>query len=259
MKLKNFLLEETSKGFDVRDIEKETVANNNFRKVLYTGKNTQLVLMTLQPNEDIGNEVHKNVDQFFRIEEGEGKVVINEKEEVVIKAGSSVVIRQGTYHNIINTSPTKKMFIYTLYSPPHHIDGTVHKTKEDAKADKKDEEFGNKPILEATKVTHGKYVKFSPKELAILKRHFDPKDFDDIRVSPGGASAAVFDTAGEEGTKFYVEKVQYKDEYVYTYAVTAFSEAGSDETLAEEESKPFDKEDLKLLEKTLQKMMLEEW
>jgi mannose-6-phosphate isomerase-like protein (cupin superfamily) len=144
MKLKRFLSEETSKGFDVRDIESETVANDNFRKVLYTGVNTQLVLMTLQPSEDIGNEVHKNVDQFFRIEEGEGKVVINEKEEIAVKAGSSIVIKQGTYHNIVNTSSTKKLQLYSLYSPPHHIDGTVHKTKEEAKADKKDEEFGNK-------------------------------------------------------------------------------------------------------------------
>jgi hypothetical protein len=172
------------------------------------------------------------------------------------RMGMDVELEHGTINahtNVTDDDPTKTGMIALahLNEIKNYYTLLDAMEKKGAKA--------TKPVLEATKVTHGKYVKFSPKEMAILKRHFDPKDFDDIRVSPGGASAAVYDTAGEEGTKFYVEKVQYKDEYVYTYAVTAFSEAGSDETLAEEESKPFDKEDLKLLEKTLQKMMLEEW
>lgn len=134
MKLKRFLLEETEKNFDVRNIEKETIGNDYFRKVLYTGDNIQLVLMSLEPNSEIGEEVHDDTDQFFRIEEGEGKAILDGTEHN-LKDGSTVTIRQGTKHNIKNTSNTKMLRMYTLYAPPHHPDGTVHKTKEEAEED----------------------------------------------------------------------------------------------------------------------------
>ncbi len=127
--------------FDVRDIENETVKNDNFRKVLYTGKNLQLVLMSLKPGEEIGNEMHSDVDQFFRIDSGKGKVVIEEEESHDIEDGSSIVIKAGTYHNIINTSDTEPLKLYTIYSPPNHPPGTVHKTREEAvEAEKEHEE-----------------------------------------------------------------------------------------------------------------------
>lgn len=130
MKLNKYLNEE--KPFDVRNIEKETLANNNFRKVLFTGKNLQLVLMSLNPNEEIGMEVHDDVDQFFRIDEGDGELRVEGKEAVKISDGFSIVIPQGTKHNIVNTSNDKKLKLYTVYSPPNHKDGTIHKTKEEA-------------------------------------------------------------------------------------------------------------------------------
>jgi mannose-6-phosphate isomerase-like protein (cupin superfamily) len=130
MKLNKYLNEE--KSFDVRNIEKETLANNNFRKVLFTGKNLQLVLMSLNPNEEIGMEVHDDVDQFFRIDEGDGELRVEGKEAVKISDGFSIVIPQGTKHNIVNTSNDKKLKLYTVYSPPNHKDGTIHKTKEEA-------------------------------------------------------------------------------------------------------------------------------
>jgi len=113
-------------------IEKQTLANNYFRKVLFTGEHAQLVLMCLQPNEEIGNEVHETVDQFFRIEQGEAKFVFNGKENHNVKDGDAVIVPAGTYHNVINTSKTKQLKLYTIYSPPNHPDGTVHKTKADA-------------------------------------------------------------------------------------------------------------------------------
>jgi mannose-6-phosphate isomerase-like protein (cupin superfamily) len=121
----------------VGDIEKLTLANKNFRKVLFTASHSQLVVMSLKPAEDIGVEVHKKVDQFFRIEEGEGKVVMNGKAQK-FAAGSAIVVPAGTEHNLINTSATKPLKLYTIYSPPNHRDGTVHKTKADAMADEKD-------------------------------------------------------------------------------------------------------------------------
>lgn len=132
MRIKNYLNEEKIKTFDVRNIEKETLANNNFRKVLFTGKNLQLVLMSLNPNEEIGMEVHNTVDQFFRIDEGEGELQVEGKEPVKISDGFSIIIPQGTKHNIINTSKTEKLKLYSLYSPPNHKDGVIHKTKEEA-------------------------------------------------------------------------------------------------------------------------------
>jgi mannose-6-phosphate isomerase-like protein (cupin superfamily) len=123
------------KGFST-DIEKDTIDNTNFRKVLYTGKNSQLVLMSLKPGEDIGEEKH-DVDQFFRIEKGTGKVVINGTEHPV-KDGSAVVIPANSMHNVINTGDGP-LAVYSIYSPPHHKSGTIHVTKEDAQ--KADEHF----------------------------------------------------------------------------------------------------------------------
>jgi len=113
-------------------IEEQTLKNAYFRQVIFTGKYAQLVLMCLQPGEEIGNEVHNNVDQFFRIEEGEAIFVFNGKEKHVVKNADAVIAPAGTYHNVMNNSKTKKLKLYTIYSPPNHPDKTVHKTKEDA-------------------------------------------------------------------------------------------------------------------------------
>jgi len=115
------------------DIEKDTIDNNNFRKVLYTGQYSQLVLMSLKPKEDIGEEIH-DVDQFFRIESGKGLVVINDK-ETLIKNGSAIVVPAGAQHNVINRSDKDDLKLYSIYSPPHHKNGTIHKTKDDAEKD----------------------------------------------------------------------------------------------------------------------------
>lgn len=119
----------------VGHIEKATLDNNYFRKVLFTGKYSQLVVMCLQPNQEIGNEVHPNVDQFFRIEEGSAKFVFNNgKEEHLVGDGDAVVVPAGTFHNVINPSSAKPLRLYTIYTPPNHPDGTVHKTKAEADA-----------------------------------------------------------------------------------------------------------------------------
>jgi mannose-6-phosphate isomerase-like protein (cupin superfamily) len=115
-------------------LEQVAVKNEYFRHVLFTGKHAQLVLMCLQPMEDIGNEVHPNVDQFFRVEEGKAEFVFNGKEEHLVGAGDAVVVPAGTYHNVINASTTEPLHLYTIYSPPQHPDGTVHKAKADALA-----------------------------------------------------------------------------------------------------------------------------
>jgi mannose-6-phosphate isomerase-like protein (cupin superfamily) len=120
------------KGY-VTSLEKETRKNSNFRKVLYTGKNSQLVLMNLKPLEEIGEEVHENTDQFFRFEKGEGKVVIDEVEHNV-KDGDGVIVPAGAKHNVINTSKKLELKLYTIYSPPEHQDGIIRKTKADAMA-----------------------------------------------------------------------------------------------------------------------------
>jgi mannose-6-phosphate isomerase-like protein (cupin superfamily) len=120
-------------GF-VGNIEKATEKNHYFRQVLFTGKHTQLVVMCLQRGEEIGNEVHKKVDQFFRIEKGEAKFVFNGKEEHIVGEGGGIVIPAGTWHNVINTSKTRQLKLYTLYSPPNHPDGTIHKTLAEAMA-----------------------------------------------------------------------------------------------------------------------------
>jgi mannose-6-phosphate isomerase-like protein (cupin superfamily) len=115
-------------------IEKQTLENKFFRHVLFTGKYCQLVVMCLQPNEDIGNEVHPNVDQFFRLEEGEAKFVFNGTEEHIVHANEAVIVPAGTFHNVINTSKTRQLKLYTIYSPPNHPEGTIHKTKAEAEA-----------------------------------------------------------------------------------------------------------------------------
>jgi mannose-6-phosphate isomerase-like protein (cupin superfamily) len=119
----------------VGNIEEETLNNSNFREVIFTAPHSQLVLMSLKPGEEIGEEVH-DVDQFFRIEQGEGKVVLN-GEESQIKSEFAVVVPAGAKHNVINTG-SADMKLYTIYSPAHHRDGTVHKTKADAMADEED-------------------------------------------------------------------------------------------------------------------------
>lgn len=120
------------KGFH-SDIEKDTLENNNFRKVLYTGKHSQLVLMSLKPNEEIGMEVHEENDQFFRIEKGQGKCIIDGN-EYEIKDGSAIVVPAGAQHNVINTSSSQDLKLYTIYSPAHHKDGIVRATKAEAVA-----------------------------------------------------------------------------------------------------------------------------
>jgi len=125
------------KGFNA-NIEKETLENGNFRKVLYTGKNSQLVLMSLKPKEEIGMEVHDENDQFFRFEQGEGKCIIDGN-EYDLKDGTAIVVPAGAEHNIINVSETEDLKLYTIYSPAHHKDGIVRATKEEAEAN--DEEF----------------------------------------------------------------------------------------------------------------------
>ena len=113
-------------------IENTTLKNKYFRQVLFTGKYSQLVEMCLQPREEIGKEVHPTVDQFFRIEEGRAKFVLNEKEEHLVRDGDAVVVPAGVHHNVINASATKPLKLYAVYIPPNHLDGTVHKTKGEA-------------------------------------------------------------------------------------------------------------------------------
>jgi mannose-6-phosphate isomerase-like protein (cupin superfamily) len=125
------------KGY-VINIEEETKENNNFRKVLYTAKHSQLVLMSLKPMEEIGMEVHMDNDQFFRVDAGQGRVIIDGN-EYKVENGFAVVVPAGAQHNVLNTSSTESLKLYTIYSPAHHKDGVVHPTKEEAIAD--EEEF----------------------------------------------------------------------------------------------------------------------
>lgn len=123
------------KGY-VANIEKLSLENENFRKVLYTDKNSQLVLMSLLTHEEIGQEIH-DVDQFLRVEKGTGTAVLDGVSHD-ISDGSVIIVPAGTKHNVINTS-SGSMKLYTLYMPPHHKDGVVHKTKSEAEADMMDE------------------------------------------------------------------------------------------------------------------------
>jgi mannose-6-phosphate isomerase-like protein (cupin superfamily) len=126
-----------AKGF-CSNIEKDTIENDNFRKVVYTLKHSQLVLMSLDPMEEIGMEVHPDNDQFFRFEAGRGKVVIDGN-EYDVKDGSAVIVPAGSQHNVINVSKKDSLKLYTIYSPAHHKDGVVHKTKQEGMADTADD------------------------------------------------------------------------------------------------------------------------
>ena len=118
----------------VTNIESDTLENSDFRRVLYTGPHTQLVLMTLQPGEEIGRETHADHDQFIRVESGTGSVTLD-GESHRLTDGVAVVIPAGVEHNVVNTSQAEPLRLYTLYSPPEHRDGTVHATRRDALAE----------------------------------------------------------------------------------------------------------------------------
>ena len=131
IKTQNYKL--NMKGFNA-NIEKDTIANNNFRKVLYTGRHSQLVLMSLKPKEDIGTEIHPDNDQFFRVEKGQGRCLIDGN-AYELSDGSAITVPAGAEHNVINTSETEDLKLYTIYSPAHHQDGVVRATKAEAEAD----------------------------------------------------------------------------------------------------------------------------
>jgi mannose-6-phosphate isomerase-like protein (cupin superfamily) len=128
------------KGFR-SNIEEETLGNSSFRKVLYTAKYSQLVLMSLKPKEEIGMETHEKIDQFFRFESGQGKCIIDGNEYEVTD-GDVVIVPAGAKHNVINISDAKALKLYTIYSPPNHEDGIIRQTKEEAEAI--DEKFDGK-------------------------------------------------------------------------------------------------------------------
>ena len=127
------------KGF-CSNIEKDTLDNENFRKVVYTSKHSQLVLMTLKASEEIGMEVHPDNDQFFRFEKGQGKVIIDGN-EYDVSDGTAVIVPAGSQHNVINVSATDELKLYTIYSPVHHKDGVVRVTKAEAEDPANNEEF----------------------------------------------------------------------------------------------------------------------
>lgn len=124
------------KGYN-GNIETLTVENTHFRKVLYTGKHAQLVLMSLKPGEEIGEEVHNENDQFFRFEAGVGKVVIDDN-EYEVNDGSAIIVPAGANHNVINLSESDNLKLYTLYAPSHHKDGIIRVTREEAMANEED-------------------------------------------------------------------------------------------------------------------------
>lgn len=128
------------KGFN-SNIEQDTLDNSDFRRVIYTAKHCQLVLMSLQPKEEIGMETHPENDQFLRFEGGSGACFIDDN-RYEVSDGDAVIVPAGARHNVVNLSETEQLKIYTIYSPPHHKDGTVHATKKDAETD--DEEFDGK-------------------------------------------------------------------------------------------------------------------
>lgn len=126
-------------GYSI-NIEEKTLSGNNFREVLYTTKRSQLVIMTLQPGEEIGMEHHEGHDQFIRVEQGEGVAILG-GEKHALEDGTAVVIPAGTEHNVINTSASEPLRLYTLYTPPEHPDGIVHRTK--AEADEYEQQHGH--------------------------------------------------------------------------------------------------------------------
>lgn len=117
----------------VLDLERETIANKDFRRVIFTGHDLQLVLMTLSPGEEIGSETHTSHDQFLRVESGVGEVTLDRR-SFPVTHGTAVIIPAGVEHNVVNTSSTQPLRLYTLYGPPEHAVGTVHQTKADAPA-----------------------------------------------------------------------------------------------------------------------------
>jgi mannose-6-phosphate isomerase-like protein (cupin superfamily) len=123
----------------ITNVVKETTDNNNFRKVLFTGYKSQLVVMDIKPGEDIGEETHKSVEQVIYLYSGTGKIILNGVEKT-FKDGDIAIIMPGTKHNIINTGKTS-LKLFTVYVPPNHVDGTIHKTKQDAQKDTADENF----------------------------------------------------------------------------------------------------------------------
>ncbi|MES2953083.1 MAG: cupin domain-containing protein [Patescibacteria group bacterium] len=127
-------------------ILEEAKNNTNFRTTLFTGELSQLVVMDIKPGEDIGAEVHAHVEQTLFFLEGEGKAFVG-GEEYTIGAGDVVVVTPGTKHNFLNTGSTS-LKVYTVYAPPNHIDGRIHKTKAEAQADLADEEFGEQTVME---------------------------------------------------------------------------------------------------------------
>lgn len=128
------------KGFH-DNIEKLTKENKNFRQILFTGQHSQLVSMTLKPGENIGMETHPDVDQFFRIEDSEGKAVIDGN-EYQLSDDDAVIVPAGAEHDVINTSQTESLKLYTVYSPPNHPDGTIHKNKQEAMEYEKEHHHG---------------------------------------------------------------------------------------------------------------------
>ena len=128
------------KGFK-SNIEKDALKNTNFRKVLYTSKHLQVVLMSLKPGEEIGAEIHKTIDQFFRFEGGKGKCIIDGN-EYKVENGDAIVVPAGSKHNVINTDTVKELKMYTIYAPPNHQDGIINPTKNDAEIN--DVEFDGK-------------------------------------------------------------------------------------------------------------------
>ena len=128
------------KGFK-NNIEKEALKNENLRKVPYSGKHLQVVLMSLKPGEEIGMEIHESTDQFFRFEGGKGKCIIDGN-EYKVENGDAIVVPAGAKHNVINTDSVKGLKMYTIYAPPHHLDGLINATKKDAET--KDVEFDGK-------------------------------------------------------------------------------------------------------------------
>jgi mannose-6-phosphate isomerase-like protein (cupin superfamily) len=124
----------------VVSLERQTLENKDFRHVIFTGIHTQLVLMCLAPGENTGDEVHQGVDQFFRIESGDATFIFDQMKTQAVHGGDAVVVPAGTYHNVVNSSTVEPLKFYTIYSPPHHPDGTIHGTKADAEEAKAIEE-----------------------------------------------------------------------------------------------------------------------
>jgi mannose-6-phosphate isomerase-like protein (cupin superfamily) len=135
------VVKKMKKGFTA-NLEEETLKNTDFRRVLYTGKFSQLVLMCLRPKEEIGSETHDDVDQFFRFEEGQGAVIIDGV-STAVKDGSGVIVPCGALHNVVNTSKFKDLKLYTIYSPPEHQDKVVRRTK--LEAETREEHYDGKP------------------------------------------------------------------------------------------------------------------